>query len=133
MKYCQAFHNMACINSEIDEISIFNSNFIQVEYQWITGFASFGAYPSKSLCFWMNKNRKWKIPHSLLERRTLCFRSYTNRVLKVRLWRVRARERRKRTLHIKKLYFMIFLLVFKIVWSHQFILKCFLLLLKNTW
>ena len=51
---------MACINSEIDEISIFNSNFIQVEYQWITGFASFGAYPFRILIIKFADNRKLK-------------------------------------------------------------------------
>ena len=42
------------------------------------------------------RNRKWKIPHTVLERRTLCFSSYNNRNLKVKLWWVRARERKKR-------------------------------------
>ena len=41
------------------------------------------------------RNRKWKIPHSALESRTLCFSSYKNRELKVNLWRVGACERKK--------------------------------------
>ena len=43
----------------------------------------------KSLCILLNKNtkpnRKWKIIHTVLERRTLCFSSYKNRKLKVEL------------------------------------------------
>ena len=39
---------------------------------------------------------KWKIPHTVLERRTLWFSSYKNHKLKVKLWRVGARERRNR-------------------------------------
>ena len=42
------------------------------------------------------RNRKWKIPHTVLERRTLYFRSYKNRKLKVKLWWVGARERKMR-------------------------------------
>ena len=42
------------------------------------------------------RNRKWKIPYTVLERRTLCFSSYKNRKLKVKLWWVEARERKKR-------------------------------------
>ena len=37
-----------------------------------------------------------KIPHIVLERRTLWFSSYKNRELKVKLWWVGARERKKR-------------------------------------
>ena len=32
------------------------------------------------------RNRKWKIPHTILDRRTLCFSSYENHELKVKLW-----------------------------------------------
>ena len=58
----------------------------------------------KSSCILSNKNinfnknktiRKWKISHRVLERRTLCFSSYKNRKLKVKLWWVEARERKK--------------------------------------
>ena len=42
------------------------------------------------------RNRKWKIPYTVLERRTLCFSSYKNRKLKVKLWWVEARERKMR-------------------------------------
>ena len=50
-----------------------------------------------------NKNewkweRKWKIPHAVLEGRTLCFSSYKNRKLKVKLWWVGACKRKKMAL-----------------------------------
>ena len=38
---------------------------------------------------------KWKIPHTVSERRTLCFSSYKNRKLKVKLWWVGTRKRKK--------------------------------------
>ena len=47
------------------------------------------------------RNRKWKIPHTGLERRTMCFSSYKNRKLKVKLWWVWARERKKRGFFVK--------------------------------
>ena len=59
---------------------------------------------SKSLCFLLNKNinfnkneteSKMKNPHTLLERWVWCFRLYKNRELKVKLWWVGARKRRK--------------------------------------
>ena len=40
------------------------------------------------------RNRKWKIPHTVLERRTLFFSSSKNRKLNAKLWWVGARERR---------------------------------------
>ena len=60
---------------------------------------------SKSPCILLNKNinfnkqqrnRKWKIPHTVLERRTLCFSSYKNCKLKIKLSWVGARQRKKR-------------------------------------
>ena len=42
------------------------------------------------------RNRKWKIQRTVLERRTLCFNSYKNRKLKLKLWQVGARKRKKR-------------------------------------
>ena len=45
-------------------------------------------------------NRKWKIPHLVLERRTLCFSSYKNGKLKVNLWWVGARERKKKAFFV---------------------------------
>ena len=41
------------------------------------------------------RNRKWKTPHAILERRTLCFSSYKNRKLNVQLWGVGAHGRKK--------------------------------------
>ena len=46
------------------------------------------------------RNQKWKIPHTVLERRTLCFSSNKNRKLKVKLWWVGARERKKKTFFV---------------------------------
>ena len=45
-------------------------------------------------------NWKWKIPHTVLERQTLCFSSYKNHKLKVKLWWVGARERKKRAFFV---------------------------------
>ena len=44
----------------------------------------------------MKRNRKWKIPDTVLERRSLCFSSYKSRKLKTKLWWVGARKRKKR-------------------------------------
>ena len=41
------------------------------------------------------RNPKWKIPHKVLEWQTLCFSSYKNRKLKLKLWWVGAHERKK--------------------------------------
>ena len=46
------------------------------------------------------RNRKTKIPQTVLKRRTLCFNSYKNRKLKVKLWWVGARERKKRAFFV---------------------------------
>ena len=52
---------------------------------------SYDILKSKSSCILLNKNinfhkkernQKWEIPHTFLERRTLCFSSYKNRKLK---------------------------------------------------
>ena len=51
--------------------------------------------PTKMQTFIKTKrNWKWKIPHTPLGRWTLCFRSCKNCKLKVKLWRVGARERK---------------------------------------
>ena len=44
----------------------------------------------------MRRNRKWKIPHTVLERWTMRFSSYRNCELKVKVWWVGARERKNR-------------------------------------
>ena len=41
------------------------------------------------------RNLKWKITHTVLERQTLCFSSYKNHKLKVKLWLNGARKRKK--------------------------------------
>ena len=46
------------------------------------------------------RNRKWKIPHTVLGRRTLCFVSYKNGKLKKELWSVGARERKKKAFFV---------------------------------
>ena len=48
----------------------------------------------------MKSNLKRKIPHTVLERRTLRFSSYKNRILKVKLWWVGARKEKKRTFFV---------------------------------
>ena len=48
----------------------------------------------------MRRNLKWKFAHTVLERRTLCFSSYKNHKLKVKLWSVVARERKKRAIFV---------------------------------
>ena len=64
---------------------------------------------SKSPCILLNKNinvnknkteSKWKIPRKVLKKRILCFSSYKNRKLKVKLWWVGARERKKRAFFV---------------------------------
>ena len=50
------------------------------------------------------RNRKWKISHTILERRTLCFSSFENHKLKVKLSGVGARDRKK--VHFFKVYFV---------------------------
>ena len=61
------------------------------------------------------RNREWKILHALLERRILCFNSYKNRGLKVKLWWVGAPERNKSP------FFVIFIL-----WQGSFFNICVL-------
>ena len=64
---------------------------------------------SKSRCILLKKNkilikrkqnRKWKIPHTVWERRILCFSSCKNSKLKVKLWWIGARERKNRTFFV---------------------------------
>ena len=54
-----------------------------------------GIMKSKNACILLNKNmnfkintkriRKWKIPHTVLERQILCFSSHKNRKLRLKL------------------------------------------------
>ena len=64
---------------------------------------------SRSPCILLNKNvnfnqnkqnRKWKIPHSVLERRSLCLSICKNHKFKVKLWWVGACERKKRAIFV---------------------------------
>ena len=48
----------------------------------------------------MKQNLKWKILYTVFERQILCFSSYKNRKLKVKLWWVGARERKKRAFFV---------------------------------
>ena len=58
----------------------------------------------RSPCVLLNKNKtlktkrnsNWIISHTILERQTLCFSSYKNRKLKVKLSWVGARERKEK-------------------------------------
>ena len=43
----------------------------------------------------MKWNRKWNVTYSVLEKQTLCFGSYKNLKLKVKLWWVAAREKKR--------------------------------------
>ena len=43
----------------------------------------------------MKRNGKWKIPHTLLERRALCVHSYKNCKLKVKPWWIGASEKKR--------------------------------------
>ena len=46
------------------------------------------------------RNRKWKIPHTVLEGQTWCISSYKNHKLKAKLWWVGACERKKRAFFV---------------------------------
>ena len=67
----------------------------------------------------MKQNLKWKIPHKVFERWILCFNSYKNRKLKVKLWWVGAPERKKRVFlyHLLCLLFIYCLLCFISMYS----------------
>ena len=46
------------------------------------------------------RNQKWKLPRTILERRTLCSSSYKNHKLKVKLWWAGFLERKKRAFFV---------------------------------
>ena len=46
------------------------------------------------------RNQKWKISHTLLKRQTLCFSSYKNLKLKVKLWWVEVRKRKEKAFFV---------------------------------
>ena len=45
-------------------------------------------------------DRKWKIPNIVLQRQTLCFSSYENHKLKIKLWWAGAHKRNKRAFFV---------------------------------
>ena len=70
---------------------------------------NYNALNSKKPCFLLNeiwtlikmkRNQKWKIPHTDLERRTLCSSTYKNRKLKLKLWWDAARKRKRRAFFV---------------------------------
>ena len=63
-------------------------------------------------------NRKWKIPHILLERRNLCFSSYKNLELKVKLWWVGAGERGKSAFLVTFIFLYYFFALCTVYWVH---------------
>ena len=65
----------------------------------------------------IKRNEKWKLPHTPLERRSLCFGSYKIHELKVKLWWARAREREKDSFFCN-VYFVTFILSFKTFFNY---------------
>ena len=76
----------------------FKNRGLEQNYVWFFCYFNFernyDVLKSKSPCILLNKNKalittkrnqKWKIPHTILERRTLCFSPYKIRILKVKL------------------------------------------------
>ena len=70
------------------------------------------------------RNWKWKIPHIVLERQTLCLSLYKSRTLKLKLQWVGARERKRghflsRLFYLKEAFFKIWVISQCIVhWIH---------------
>ena len=62
----------------------------------------------------MKQNLKWKIPHTVFERWILCFSSYKNRKLKVKLWWVGAPERKEKAFFVPFILFTVYLLLYDI-------------------
>ena len=71
---------------------VWEQNFVRRFYHF-NFERNYDVLKSKSQCTLLNKNinliktkrnRKWKIPHTVLERQSLCFSSYKNRKLKVK-------------------------------------------------
>ena len=67
----------------------------------------------------MKRNRKWKIPHTVSERRTLCFSSYKNCKLKVKLLCVGPRKRKK------KVFLVLFILSEKVFLTFVFYINVY--------
>ena len=77
-------------------------------------------FESKSPCFLLNQsvnfewNRKWKIPKKPLKIPILCFSSYENRELNIKLWCVRACKK------LKCDYFAVCFLSLEHCWADMF-------------
>ena len=70
---------------------------------------TYGVLKLKTSCILLNKNFK-KIPHKVLERRTLYFSSLKNHKLKVKLWWAGACEREKRAFFVS--FFLLLFVLF---------------------
>ena len=71
------------------------------------------------------RKRKRKMPHKLLERRTLCFSSYKNRELKVKRW-VGAHERKKVPFILPQgIFFKFFFRLYILLHTKKHYLICF--------
>ena len=73
-------------------VATYKSDVWEQNCAWLFYYFNF----ERSYDVFPERRRKWKFPHIVLERRTLCFSSFKNRKLKVNLWWVGARERKKR-------------------------------------
>ena len=93
-------------------VAIWKSRDLVPNYEWLFYYFNFernyDVLNSKSPCiFWTKiytlikpkRNQKWEISRTVSERRTLCFNSYKNRKLKVKLWRVGTRKRNRTFLY----------------------------------
>ena len=72
------------------------------------------------------RDRKWEIPHTVLKKQSLCFSSYKNRKLKVKLWWVGARERKKRASFLPFFYLFIYLFIYLFFDQRKFFNICVL-------
>ena len=88
-------------------VATYKSEVWEQNCEWLFYYSNFernyDALKSKTPCILLNKNINFnkngtesEIPHTVLERQTLCFSSYKNRKVKVKLRWVGARERKKR-------------------------------------
>ena len=88
-------------------VATYKSEVWEQNCEWLFYYSNFernyDALKSKTPCILLNKNINFnkngtesEIPHTVLERQTLCFSSYKSRKVKIKLWWVGARERKKR-------------------------------------
>ena len=83
------------------------------------------------------RNWIWKIPHTILERQTLCFSSYKNRELKIKLQWIGARGRKMKTFFVPFIFsegnFLIFVFLSqRIVYQKTLLYTLFCLFLKSS-